>query len=176
MADPKPKIKSRVKVQILPSSDAQEEVELDYRQLVTGDFSKSDRGSHKDGESLHQRRVREIKNKRDFQSVLKELNPKMKMFVADKLSGKEDAELEINLDVKSMKDFHPDQIAENVEPLQKLLAARERMKQLKMQVLRDPKYKKILEKVLTSDGQPEVIDNLLAKLAPPESKDKKKEE
>ena len=64
---PTPKIKERVKVQILPSSDAKESVELDYRMFVTGNFSHQEPGAHKDGDgTLKDRRVREIKNKRDF--------------------------------------------------------------------------------------------------------------
>jgi hypothetical protein len=40
MAKPKtPKIGTRVKVAILPSSDAKESVELDYRFLIPGNFS-----------------------------------------------------------------------------------------------------------------------------------------
>ncbi len=40
-----PKIAQRVKVAILPSSDAKESVELDYRMLIPGNFSKSEPGS-----------------------------------------------------------------------------------------------------------------------------------
>ena len=40
-----PKIAQRVKVSILPSSDAKESVELDYRLMIPGNFSKSEPGS-----------------------------------------------------------------------------------------------------------------------------------
>ena len=40
-----PKIAQRVKVSILPSSDAKESVELDYRFLIPGNFSKSEPGN-----------------------------------------------------------------------------------------------------------------------------------
>ena len=67
---PTPKIKERVKVQILPSTDAKQSVELDYRLLVTGNYSRSEEGAHKDGDgTLKSRRVREIKNKKDFKAV-----------------------------------------------------------------------------------------------------------
>lgn len=165
---PIPKIKERVKVQILPSSDAKEEVELDYRLFVTGNFSHSEAGAHKDGDgSLKTRRVREIKNKRDFKTVMEELNPKIKIMVPNKIStGEEASELEVDLDFKDMKDFHPDEIAQKVEPLRKLLEARERLKQLKMQVLRDVKLRKAIEGVLQEGGGS--IDDLLNKLAPAE--------
>ena len=160
---PKPKIKERVKVQILPSTDAKQSVELDYRLMVTGNYSHSEAGTHKDGNgTLRDRRVREIKNKKDFKAVMEDLNPKLNLMVPNKISGEEDSELEVNLDMKNMKDFHPDEIAKNVEPLQKLLKARESLKQLKMQVLRDVKLRKAIEGVL-QDGSGS-IDDLMGKL------------
>lgn len=168
---PKPKIKERVKVQILPSSDAKESVELDYRLLVTGNYSHSEQGAHKDGDgTMRSRRVREIKNKKDFKSVMEDLNPKIKIMVPNKLSEEEGAEMEVDLDFKSMKDFHPDEIAKNVEPLQKLLEARENLKQLKMQVLRDVKLRKAIEGVL-QDGSGS-IDDVMSKLASADEKKK----
>ena len=161
---PKPKIKERVKVQILPSTDAKESVELDYRLLVTGNYSKSEAGAHKDGDgTMKSRRIREIKNKKDFKSVMEDLNPKLKVMIPNKLSEEEGSELEVDLDIKSMKDFHPDEIAKNVEPLQKLLEARENLKQLKMQVLRDVKLRKAIEGVLQEGGGS--IDDVMSKLA-----------
>ncbi len=168
---PTPKIKERVKVQILPSTDAKESVELDYRLLVTGDYSHSETGAHKDGDgTLKTRRIREIRNKKDFKSVMEDLNPKLKLMVPNKLSEEKGAEMEVDLDIKSMKDFHPDEIARNVPALQKLLQARENLKQLKMQVLRDVKLRKAIEGVLQEGGGS--IDDLMGKLASAEEKKK----
>ena len=162
-----PKIAQRVRVSILPSSDAKESVELDYRMLIPGNFTHSEPGMHKDGDgSLRDRRIREIKNKRDFKAVLKDLNPKLKLSVSNKLSDDPEAQMEINLDVKDMKDFHPDEIVKKVEPLQKLMDARNRLKQLKLLVLKDPKVRKGIEAVLKEGSGS--IDDLMAKLAPAE--------
>lgn len=172
----KPSINQRVKVQILPSSDAQEEVELDYRTLLTGNFSHSEPGLHKDGDgSFKDRRVRVIKSKRDFKTILEDLNPKLKLMVKNKLTEEDDdSELELDLDIKDMKDFHPDEIAKQVEPLQQLLKARERLKQMKMQVLRDAKMRKALEGVL-SEGSGS-LDDLMGKLEPAEESETTEEE
>ena len=168
---PTPKIKERVKVQILPSTDAKQSVELDYRLLVTGNYSRTEPGTHKDGDgTLNSRRVREIKNKKDFKAVMEDLNPKLKVMVPNKISDEEGSELEVDMDLKSMKDFHPDEIAKNVEPLQKLLKARESLKQLKMQVLRDVKLRKAIEGVL-KDGSGS-IDDLMGKLGSAEESKK----
>lgn len=163
-----PKIAQRVKVSILPSSDAKESVELDYRLLIPGDFSKSEPGALG---PLKDRRLRTISRKGDFQKVLKDINPKLKLSVPNKLSDDPDAQMEVNLDFQDIKDFHPDEIVKKVEPLQKLLEARERLKQLKLTVLKDANLKKALEGVL-KDGEGS-IEDLMKKLgtAPEEKKE-----
>ncbi len=154
-----PKIAQRVKVAILPSSDAKESVELDYRMLVTGNFSKSEPGSQG---MLKDRRLRTIGKKGDFQKVLKDFNPKLKLTVSNKLSDDKEAQMEVDLDFQDIKDFNPDEIVKKVEPLKKLLEARERLKQLKLAVLKDANLKKALEGVLKDGGGS--IDDLMTKL------------
>ena len=154
-----PKIAQRVKVSILPSSDAKESVELDYRLLIPGNYSKSESGSQG---MVKDRRLRTIGKKGDFQKVLKDINPKLKLTVSNKLSDDPEAQMEVNLNFQDMKDFHPDEIVKKVEPLRQLLEARERLKQLKIAVLKDANLKKALEGVL-KDGSGS-IDDLLSKL------------
>jgi type VI secretion system protein ImpB len=154
-----PKIAQRVKVAILPSSDAKESVELDYRLMIPGNFSKSESGTLG---NLKDRRIRTISRKGDFQKVLKDVNPKLKLVVANKISDDPQAQMEVNLDFQDMKDFHPDEIVKKVEPLKQLLEAREHLKQLKLAVLKDANLKKALEGVLKEGGAS--IDDLIAKL------------
>ncbi len=155
-----PKIAQRVKVAILPSSDAKESVELDYRLLIPGNFSKSEPGSQS---PVKDRRLRVIGNKGDYKRVLKDINPKLKITVPNKLSDDPNAQMEVKLDFQDIKDFHPDEIVKKVEPLQKLLEARERLKELKLAVLKDANLKKALEGVLKDGGAS--IDDLMAKLS-----------
>lgn len=160
-----PKIAQRVKVSILPSSDAKESVELDYRILMPGDFSKSAPGSLGD---IKNRRLRTIGNKGDFKRVLKDINPKLNLSVANKLSDDPEAKMEVQLDFQDIKDFHPDEVVKKVEPLQKLLEARERLKELKLAVLKDSSLKKALEGVLKDGGAS--IDDLMTKLGTSQEK------
>ncbi len=160
-----PKIAQRVKVAILPSSDAKESVELDYRMLITGNFSKSEPGSQG---PVKDRRLRTIGNKGDYKRVLKDLNPKLKMTISNKLSDDPEAKMEVKLDFQDIKDFHPDEIVKKVEPLQKLLDARERLKELKLAVLRDANLKKALEGVIKDGGAS--IDDLMSKLGTQDKK------
>ncbi len=111
---------------------------------------------------LKDRRLRTIGRRGDFKTVLKDINPKMNLTVPNKLSDDPEAQMEVNLSFEDMKDFHPDEIVKKVEPLQKLLEARERLKQLKLAVLKDAKLKKALENVL-KDGSGS-IDDLISKL------------
>lgn len=160
-----PQIAQRVKVSILPSSDAKESVELDYRLLVTGDFSKSEPGSQG---MLRDRRIRTISRKGDFSKVMGDINPKLKLVVPNKLSDDPEANMDVDIDFKSIKDFHPDEIVKKIEPLQKLLEARDRLKQLKLAVLKDVKLKKAIEGVLKEGGGS--IEDLMSKLASSETK------
>ncbi len=160
MANPTPKIAQRVRVQILPSSDAQKPVELDYRTMILGDFSKKPLNSQGD---LKDRKIREIRNKADFKAALSSLNPKLMIAVENRISGGPEDKLDVNLDFKDMKDFHPDAIADRVAPLKELMQARERLKALKLAVLKDPKLKKAIESVL-EEGK---LEDLTSKLALP---------
>jgi type VI secretion system protein ImpB len=155
-----PKINQRVKVSILPSSDAKESVELDYRLMVAGDFSRKELGSQG---MLKDRRIRTIARKGDFSKVLADYNPKLKLTVPNRLSDDPEAQMEVNLDIKDMKDFHPDEIVKQVDPLKDLLATRELLKMLKMEVFKDFQIKKGMEDVLK--GGSGSIDALMAKLA-----------
>jgi type VI secretion system protein ImpB len=102
---------------------------------------------------------------------LKDINPKLKLTVANKLSDDPDAKMEVNIDIKDIKDFHPDEVVKKVEPLKQLLDARERLKQLKIAVLKDANLKKAIEGVL-KDGSGS-IDELLSKLGSVQDKDEK---
>jgi len=163
-----PKIAQRVKVSILPSSDAKESVELDYRLLIAGNYSRKEPGSQG---MLKDRRLRTIANKGDFKKVLRDFNPNLKLVVNNKLSDDPEAKMEVDLNFEDMKDFHPDEIVKKVEPLKQLLDARERLKQLKIAVLKDANLKKAIEGVL-KDGSGS-IDDLLSKLGTTSEKESK---
>ena len=160
-----PQIAQRVKVSILPSSDAKESVELDYRLLVTGDFSKSEAGSQG---MLRDRRIRTISKKGDFKKAMGDINPKLKLIVPNKLSEDPEANMDVEIDFKSIKDFHPDEIINKIEPLKQLLEARNRLKQLKLAVLKDVNLKKAIEGVLKEGGGS--IEDLMSKLASADSR------
>jgi type VI secretion system protein ImpB len=116
--------------------------------------------------------VRTIGRKGDFEKALKDINPKLNLTLANKLSEEPEAEMEVNLDFKEMKDFHPDQIVNKVEPLKQLLEAREKLKQLKIQVLKDVKLRRALEDVMKDGGKS--VDDLMSKLSPEKTEKEEK--
>ena len=166
----KPKLESRINLGIEPATTAKENVELDYRILVTGDFSKKEPGTHE--EELKQRKPVVIKNKRDFSKAMEQVNPKLKLTIPNRLAAEGD--MDVELDFKEMKDFHPDNIIQHVEPLQKLLEARKKIEKMK-RLVQDPKLRKAFEKVITDDKK--IVGDLMSKLGTSESepaeKDKK---
>ena len=101
-----------------------------------------------------------------------DINPKLKLVVPNKLSEDPEANMDVEIDFKSIKDFHPDEIVNKIEPLKQLLEARNRLKQLKLAVLKDVNLKKAIEGVLKEGGGS--IEDLMSKLASADSsKDEK---
>ena len=170
----KPTIKTRVPVTILPSETAQQEVELDYRVLLLGDYSKSDPDNHKSG-NLKSRKPEVIASRGDLKKVMGRIKPALNISVPNKLvkkskEGEEGSEavesqFDIDLTFKTMKDFHPDQIAQKVTPIRKLLAERERLKAVKNMVLKNANFKAKLEKNLASSSKEEFIKGLMDNLS-----------
>jgi type VI secretion system protein ImpB len=64
----------------------------------------------------------------NFNEVLSSITPEAKSVVKNKLTGK--GELSLTLKIRHMDDFRPERIVEQVEPLRKLLRARERLNDL----------------------------------------------
>jgi len=151
----------RVSINIQASSNVKETVELENGQVILGDFSKkndADKGKLKD------RPIHMIKSQRDFKATLQKINPKLTLSsVTNLLVNDPDAKLKpVELSFSEMKDFHPDEIVKHVEPLKELMAARERLKKLKMVMLKDSELGKTIGKVLNSEGDPRKM--LLSKL------------
>jgi len=100
-----------LKVQILPSSSPKEQVKLDCCIMIAGDFSNKEVGSQG---ALKDCKLYEIKSRHDFKTTLENINPKLKLFVRNRLVEDPEAQLEVNLDIKNMRDFHPDEIVKKV--------------------------------------------------------------
>lgn len=75
-------------------------------------------------------------------------------------------EMNINLNFKSMRDFHPEQIAQNVPELRALLAMRNLLRDLKSNLLDDSAFRRELETILRDENLSAELRDRLEKIAP----------
>ncbi len=148
--------KSRVNIRYVKDiGGAQEKVELPLKLLLLGDYTL--RGD----DTLLEERERISVDKNNIDSVLKDQKLHLSMIVPNRLSGQADDELKVELDIESMKDFHPDRLVENIPELKDMIELRNLLKDLKARVITNRKFRQELDKIL-ADGQRD--DGRLAEL------------
>jgi type VI secretion system protein ImpB len=112
---------------------------------VLGDFSgKPDEPLPK----LKERKFIEI-DRDNFNKVLEGMKPRVAYRVDNKLTN-DGSQLAVDLRFKSMDDFHPERVAEQVEPLRKLVEARKRLSDLLSKLDGNDKLDEILQDVISS--------------------------
>ncbi|XCN73056.1 MAG: type VI secretion system contractile sheath small subunit [Candidatus Electrothrix aestuarii] len=148
--------KERVNVVYRPATgDAKEEVELPLKVLVMGDFT-----LREDDRAVEDRKPINI-DKENFNDVLAGQKLKLNTVVPDTLSSEPDAEMALELDFNSIKDFSPDEIVEKVPQLKQLLELREALKAVKGPLGNVPAFKKKLASLMDDE---EARAKLLAEL------------
>jgi type VI secretion system protein ImpB len=85
----------------------------------------------------------------NFDDVLKRMAPGLNIRVENTLKG-DGSEMGIQLKFDSMDDFDPARVANQVEPLRKLLETREQLKEILTKVDLSPGLEETLEKVLAN--------------------------
>ena len=140
--------KNRVSITYdVETNGAVETKELPFVVGVIGDFS-----AHKDyREELEDRTFYQI-DKDNFDTVLKRVGPELKLKVDNTLAN-DDSQFEAALSFNSMKDFEPDSLIEQVEPLRKLAETRQQLKTLLSKADRSRDLEKLLKEVLQSADQ-----------------------
>jgi type VI secretion system protein ImpB len=97
---------------------------------------------------LRDRKLVEI-DRDNFDQVLAAMAPRLAFAVPNKLTG-EEGNLGVELRFKEMEDFHPDMLVQQVEPLRKLVEARQRLSDLLSKVDGNDKLERLLEDVLAN--------------------------
>ncbi|MGQ9695127.1 MAG: type VI secretion system contractile sheath small subunit [Thermodesulfobacteriota bacterium] len=139
--------KERVNIVYRPAiGEAKEEVELPLKLLVFGDFT-----GQPDDRPLEKREPVEI-DKDNFNSVLKAHGIGLNLIVPNKLSGKPDEDLKVNLHIESMKDLEPEAIVNQVPELKKLLELREAMRSLKGPMSNIPEFRKKIQELIKDEN------------------------
>jgi type VI secretion system protein ImpB len=151
---------ARVNIKLdLHTGGAQKKMELPLKLLVLGDYSNG-----ADNRSLADREKVSV-NKNNFDSVLTDFNPRATIAVENTLVG-DGSEMPINLDFKSMKDFHPEQVVKQVPELRALLAMRNLLRDLKSNLLDNASFRRELEKILKDENLSSSLRSELERIAP----------
>lgn len=127
------------------TNGAMKKVELPLRMLVMGDFL----GREVD-EEVADREIVNI-NKDNFEDVMGSSDLSLEYTVADKLRGG-DNEMKVNLQFEDMKSFNPEQVARQIPELDKLLAARNLLQDLRNRLISVGQFRKELESVIKDDA------------------------
>ena len=84
----------------------------------------------------------------NFNKVLEGMKPRLDYQVENKLTGG-DTKMAVELRFKSLDDFHPERVAEQVQPLKKLVDARSKLSDLLNKLDGNDKLDAILQKVIS---------------------------
>ncbi len=85
----------------------------------------------------------------NFDDVLKSMKPHVSFTVANRLSDDPEAgKLGVDLRFESLDDFSPDRVAQQVEPLKKLLELRQQLADLRGSLQGNDKFEEILQSTL----------------------------
>ena len=126
---------------------AQEVKELPFVVGVLGDFS-GDSAVPKRG--MKDRKFVDLK-KDKFDQVMARIEPGVKMKVENTLE-KNGKEFSVDLKFRSMEDFEPERVVEQIEPLRKLMETRNALRDLMAKADGSEKLESLLEKILQDEG------------------------
>lgn len=125
--------------------DAIERKELPFVVGVVGDFSGQ---SEVEQKKLRDRSFVNVDND-NFDDVMKAVEPRAAFRVQNTLSEK-GGEFAVDLKFKSIDDFRPEAVVQQVEPLKQLLEARTKLADLRNKLAGNEKLEDILNEVLAS--------------------------
>ena len=117
--------------------------ELPFVVGVIGDFSGK---SYEPLKPVRDRKFTQI-DRDNFDDVMRRMTPGAQFKVDNTLTGG-DSQMSVELRFKSMEDFEPAAVVDQVEPLRKLLAVRNKLRDLMAKVDRSEELEGLLEQVL----------------------------
>lgn len=135
-----PRVQITYDVQV---GDAQKKVELPFLLGVLADLS-----GHPEEPlpSMKERKFVEI-NRDNFNRIMAGMKPRLAMKVDNQLQ-KDGTHLGVELKFKSIDDFEPEQVVRQVEPLRKLLEARQRLADLKTKITSNDRLDSLLQGII----------------------------
>jgi len=149
-----PRVQIKYEVYI---GDAVQEKELPFVVGVLGDYSGN--APKKPLKDLDKRDFIQI-DRDNFDDVMKGMAPGLNFEVGNTLTD-QGGDLKVDLKFESIKDFEPAQVANQIEPLRKLLETRNRLRDLMTQVGRPNDLGSILEQIMKN---PQMLEKLKEEL------------
>jgi type VI secretion system protein ImpB len=144
--------------------NAKKKIELPLKMLVMGDFSFKQRD-----ERIADREKISI-NKENFTKVMESMDLKLQYNVENKMTGTGD--LAVDMNVKNIDSFKPENVAKNVPELSKMLAARNLLKDLKSNLLDNREFRKRLEGIIKDPNAAKSLQEELKKFVPDKEPEK----
>ncbi|CDF84140.1 type VI secretion protein [Pseudomonas knackmussii B13] len=152
--------KARINIKLdLHTGGAQKKVELPLKLMIMGDYSNG-----REQRPLSERGKVDI-NKNNFNSVLAEFHPAVKLAVPNTLAD-DGSDTSVELSFRHMKDFEPERVARQIPQLRALLAMRNLLRDLKSNLLDNATFRRELERILRDDALSDELRAELSALAP----------
>jgi len=125
--------------------DQTEDVELPLKLLMLGDYT------GKEGDDVVEERTPININKDNLDEVIKGMNLSLDLHVKNTLSEEEGEPMPVHLNIKSMNDFSPECVAQQVPELNSLLQMRNALVALKGPLGNVPAFRKAIQNILSDD-------------------------
>lgn len=143
--------KERINIQYKPAiGDAKEGIELPFKMMVLGDFSKQ-----MDDRPIEEREPIDV-NPSNLDTVMESMNLNVDFTVPNKMNDN-GGDIKINYDIKAMSDFSPDKILQEVPELKKVLELREALKSLKGPLGNVPEMRRTIQGIVSDKGKRDEI-------------------
>ncbi|EJZ0632436.1 type VI secretion system contractile sheath small subunit, partial [Escherichia coli] len=110
-------------------------------------------------------RIKMDVNKNNFNAVLADISPSVRLNVENILAG-DGTEESISLTFRNMNDFTPEQVARQIPRLKAMLAMRSLLRDLKANLLDNATFRKELEKILRDPELSQALRDELSALVP----------
>lgn len=118
--------------------------ELPFVMGVMGDYS----GDNTNQKAFKDRNFLQV-DRDNINEIMNNINPQLNMKVENTLQG-DGTEMSVNLSLNHLEDFEPHRVVEQVEPLRKLLDARNKLRDLLSKADRSEELEKVLEDILSN--------------------------
>lgn len=123
--------------------DAVETKELPFVLGLLGEYSGH---GNRDLPKLKERRFVQV-DRDNFDDVLKGMGPRLELRVANRLRD-DDSRLGVDLEFNALADFEPQNVVRQIEPLRRLLEARERLAELRNKMVANDRLEELLDDAL----------------------------